>query len=717
MRNENEKRETSPSTTPLVLTYPPRSPEAVSGYLSGLRWGTVPARNNNPTPSSSPYLSAVVVGSGGPAPRYVSQPVQIAPVLCRRCGVPQPWTTLSGARVRRTTPREVSEAPEATWTVQVGCGAHSTIPEEGAAARARHLNAAGRRARRPWAADGTFGARRVRRRMDEDYLASNPAEDTSSTGESDDEHYASENALPAETEVEPNPAEDTLLSFGLPESNQFLLMEANGKPEPARDAASRRRLFLDHLKPGQQIDVLDSVDKWAEAEVLQVDYSRRRVEVTFLFWSDRWNTWIEFGTPAGAKRLAEPGTKTYQEGGVLQLNHRIECCDGDVWREAVVIDTTPLQVKVHFMKWHSKFDEWLERDSPRIRPFGRKKRIAILKQQQARKRRQVLMKPAADAVERRERTISSRSDCYTHYVGALEKLQLFVYNVEGDGNCLFRAVAHQVYGDDELHKLVRKACCDYMEREATFFEQFVEGDREDFLRYLTYKRRNAVWGDDPEVQALCEIYNRSAEIWAYDHRIGARKLRTFHEPLESTVEAETAETPSAAVPGDDATRPGRPASSASPSPEPVGDRGRSEIREEPGLPVPDAAAAIPMRLSYYGGGHYDSIVTRDHVRVISRLRPGMLEEAALQRSDAREPRRVRSNSAAEAQNPPSEGKEEEAELDLALEASRLDFDAQFEDLDAALVASVESYEKDMGSAQVSASGGSGRAVGSVAAVL
>lgn len=43
-----------------------------------------------------------------------------------------------------------------------------------------------------------------------------------------------------------------------------------------------------------------------------------------------------------------------------------------------------------------------------------------------------------------------------------------------------------------------------------------------FLRYLDVKRQNAVWGDDPEVQALCEIYDRPAEIWAYDSQVTKR---------------------------------------------------------------------------------------------------------------------------------------------------------------------------------------------------
>ena len=31
-----------------------------------------------------------------------------------------------------------------------------------------------------------------------------------------------------------------------------------------------------------------------------------------------------------------------------------------------------------------------------------------------------------------------------------------------DGACLFRAVAFQVYGDQEMHGVVRKHCMDYM---------------------------------------------------------------------------------------------------------------------------------------------------------------------------------------------------------------------------------------------------------------
>lgn len=54
-----------------------------------------------------------------------------------------------------------------------------------------------------------------------------------------------------------------------------------------------------------------------------------------------------------------------------------------------------------------------------------------------------------------------------------------------------------------------------------------------FLRYLEVKRQNAVWGDDPEVQALCEIYDRPAEIWAYDPQVKTTTTKDDNVTMDS----------------------------------------------------------------------------------------------------------------------------------------------------------------------------------------
>ncbi|CAJ1979125.1 unnamed protein product [Sphenostylis stenocarpa] len=81
-----------------------------------------------------------------------------------------------------------------------------------------------------------------------------------------------------------------------------------------------------------------------------------------------------------------------------------------------------------------------------------------------------------------------------------------------DGNCLFRAVADQVYGDSDLYDLVRQMCIDYMERERDHFSQFIT---EGFTSYCKRKRRDKVYGNNVEIQVMCEMYNRPIHIYSY----------------------------------------------------------------------------------------------------------------------------------------------------------------------------------------------------------
>ena len=71
-----------------------------------------------------------------------------------------------------------------------------------------------------------------------------------------------------------------------------------------------------------------------------------------------------------------------------------------------------------------------------------------------------------------------------------------VYEVGTDGNCLFRAIAHQAYGDEEKHDLVRSKCMDYIECEKSYFKSYIEGNVD---AYINRKRLDGVWGDDLEI--------------------------------------------------------------------------------------------------------------------------------------------------------------------------------------------------------------------------
>ena len=67
----------------------------------------------------------------------------------------------------------------------------------------------------------------------------------------------------------------------------------------------------------------------------------------------------------------------------------------------------------------------------------------------------------------------------------------------------------------------------YLLIEREFFSKFVEGGDKEFDNYIKMKSQSGVWGDDVELQAISEIYNRPIEIYC-----GSNKpLKTFHENM------------------------------------------------------------------------------------------------------------------------------------------------------------------------------------------
>ena len=54
-----------------------------------------------------------------------------------------------------------------------------------------------------------------------------------------------------------------------------------------------------------------------------------------------------------------------------------------------------------------------------------------------------------------------------------------IHKIEKDGNCLFRALAHQLFGNDEKHLDIRRALCTFIRGNEKKFAPFLirnEGD-------------------------------------------------------------------------------------------------------------------------------------------------------------------------------------------------------------------------------------------------
>jgi OTU domain-containing protein 3 len=102
----------------------------------------------------------------------------------------------------------------------------------------------------------------------------------------------------------------------------------------------------------------------------------------------------------------------------------------------------------------------------------------------------------------------------------LQRLGLYASEIKGDGNCLFRALGDQYYGDGgATHVEIRQKIVDYMSRHADYFKMFLgAGDGgESWNAYLKRMARDGVYGDNPEIVAFANCYKANVVIYQDDH--------------------------------------------------------------------------------------------------------------------------------------------------------------------------------------------------------
>ncbi|XP_059352117.1 OTU domain-containing protein 5-B-like isoform X2 [Daphnia carinata] len=113
----------------------------------------------------------------------------------------------------------------------------------------------------------------------------------------------------------------------------------------------------------------------------------------------------------------------------------------------------------------------------------------------------------------------------------MRKRGFIIKRMGEDGACLFRAVSDQIYGDQEMHSMVRKHCMDYIDANGDYFSQYMT---EDFAAYVSRKRLENVHGNHIEMQAMSEMYNRHIEVFCYSVdpiNIFHGKHQTDDEPI------------------------------------------------------------------------------------------------------------------------------------------------------------------------------------------
>jgi len=87
-------------------------------------------------------------------------------------------------------------------------------------------------------------------------------------------------------------------------------------------------------------------------------------------------------------------------------------------------------------------------------------------------------------------------------------------NVEGDGNCLFRAVAEQLYQNENKHLLVRQIAVEWLRKNGNYLvdkncylKDFLDKDKEDnWDQYCDKMELDGTWGDHIVLLAIAEVW-------------------------------------------------------------------------------------------------------------------------------------------------------------------------------------------------------------------
>lgn len=258
---------------------------------------------------------------------------------------------------------------------------------------------------------------------------------------------------------------------------------------------------------GENIDCRDTVNKWLNAEI--ISQIQNLIKVHYTSWSKKFDEWIALPSDRVLKQ--------WKRGRQIQVNNRIDVLHATgVWFEALVQKINGDLVFIHYVGYLPKYDECVDLKSERVAEVGTHSsgfgsaKIQKLKDQFQSKHSELIK-----AIQEKEQKFAK----------ILESNRFTIYSVGIDGNCLFRAVSDQIYGVETFHQNIRRICVEYILLQKDFFEKYTMGGPNNFAKYIAKKRVSGVWGEDVEIQALSEIYDRPIDIYVYSDQ----PLRKFNE--------------------------------------------------------------------------------------------------------------------------------------------------------------------------------------------
>jgi len=93
---------------------------------------------------------------------------------------------------------------------------------------------------------------------------------------------------------------------------------------------------------------------------------------------------------------------------------------------------------------------------------------------------------------------------FEEYQELLNKKGVYMRDVQGDGNCLYRCVSDQVEGSEKNYKKYRENAVSYLTEHKDYFKLFLL-DTEDIDSYIRHQGKDGSWGGHFELVALSAL--------------------------------------------------------------------------------------------------------------------------------------------------------------------------------------------------------------------
>ena len=120
----------------------------------------------------------------------------------------------------------------------------------------------------------------------------------------------------------------------------------------------------------------------------------------------------------------------------------------------------------------------------------------------------------------------------------IENQNFVLSRIIGDGNCLYRSIAHAIYGSQNYHDRVRQETMDYArvnwKRYKHLIQTYYPNKSKSCDEYISYMRRSSIWGGHPEVAMAANFYEIPVHTWNKNNI--ANKKFYIENPSESARE-------------------------------------------------------------------------------------------------------------------------------------------------------------------------------------